>query len=333
MDKIIFTQIVPRLRVLENKLLDRTKIERMIDSGTPEEALKVLSESEYSSSVSALKRAQDYEKFLSEELERVYKLLQDISPVKEPVEIMSLKYDYHNIKVLLKGKALKKDLESLLIKVGTVPVEKLQQYIENEEYRDLGVIMREAVEKAESQYKASKDPQVLDIILDNYMFSDMLYRAKDLNDDYIVNYVRIYIDLINIKTLLRVRKQGKDREFLRSVIVEGGKIDKDVFFNSLGESLDSFAGKIAHTDYYSILKQGLEEYSKSGKINVFEKLSENFVMDYMKKAKFVSFGAEPIVAYLIAKETEIKTIRIIMVGKLNKVAPELIRERLRDIYV
>ena len=36
---------------------------------------------------------------------------------------------------------------------------------------------------------------------------------------------------------------------------------------------------------------------------------------------------------IYAKETEIKLIRIIMVGKLNNVAEEVIRERLRDSYV
>ena len=42
---------------------------------------------------------------------------------------------------------------------------------------------------------------------------------------------------------------------------------------------------------------------------------------------------EPLLAYIYAKETEIKVIRIIMVGKLNNIAEEVIRERLRDIYV
>jgi V/A-type H+-transporting ATPase subunit C len=56
-------------------------------------------------------------------------------------------------------------------------------------------------------------------------------------------------------------------------------------------------------------------------------------MDFIKKAKQVSFGVEPLIGYIIAKETEIKIIRIIMVGKLNNIAPNIIRERLRDAYV
>ena len=56
-------------------------------------------------------------------------------------------------------------------------------------------------------------------------------------------------------------------------------------------------------------------------------------MSIMKAAKIIPFGVEPFLAYIYAKETEIKIIRIIMVGKLNNIAAEVIRERLRDIYV
>ena len=56
-------------------------------------------------------------------------------------------------------------------------------------------------------------------------------------------------------------------------------------------------------------------------------------MDLMKSGKLVTFGPERILSYIYAKETEIKIIRIIMVGKLNNIAEEVIRERLRYIYV
>ena len=47
----------------------------------------------------------------------------------------------------------------------------------------------------------------------------------------------------------------------------------------------------------------------------------------MKSGKLVTFGPERILSYIYAKETEIKIIRIIMVGKLNNITEEVIRER------
>ena len=56
-------------------------------------------------------------------------------------------------------------------------------------------------------------------------------------------------------------------------------------------------------------------------------------MDLIKGARLVTFGPDRILSYIYAKETEIKIIRIIMVGKLNNISQEVIRERLRDSYV
>lgn len=47
----------------------------------------------------------------------------------------------------------------------------------------------------------------------------------------------------------------------------------------------------------------------------------------------MAFGIEPLIAYLIAKEHEVKLIRIIMIGKINQLSMDLISERLREPYV
>ena len=45
------------------------------------------------------------------------------------------------------------------------------------------------------------------------------------------------------------------------------------------------------------------------------------------------FGIAPLAAYILARENEIKMVRIILSGKLNGFPDEFIRERLRDMYV
>lgn len=141
------------------------------------------------------------------------------------------------------------------------------------------------------------------------------------------------IDLTNIKTLLRVKKQNKGREFLLSVIISGGNIDKETLLALLTDSTENIPGKLSYTNYVEVLKNGVESYIKSGSAGYLEKLIDNYIMEKMKSAKMISFGGEPLLAYIYAKETEIKVIRIIMVGKLNNINGEVIRERLRDIYV
>lgn len=333
MDKMIFNQIIPRIRVYETKLLDKSKLDRMIDAGSAEEALKVLQETEYGSLVSSIKRADEYEIVLSEELKRLFNLMYEISPVKALVDLMSIKYDYQNIKVILKGIFLKEDLSHLIMSVGSLNSLKLKELIENKDLRDFQPIVRDGINEAIYAFETTKDPQMIDIILDKYMFKSLIHIKDEMKDTFIDKYVAALIDSTNLKTLLRVKKQNKDRGFLEAVIIEGGFIDKDKILTMLNDEAENIYGKISSSSYSEFIKSGLEYYAKTGSVSILEKLIDNYIMHMMKDAKIIPFGTEPLLAYIYAKETEIKIIRIIMVGKINNISGELVRERLRDIYV
>jgi len=333
MNDVNYAHAVSRLRAIETKLLDRAKIDRMIDSNSAEEVFKMLQETDFNTLMGNVKRPEDYEAILSEDLKRLYSLMYYVSPNKTLIDVMSLRYDYHNIKVIIKGCALKKDLDYLLIPVGTVQIEKLKSFIEEKNYYDLEPIMREAIETVDAAFEANKDPQKIDILLDYYMYKDMLSKANTIGEEYLLNFLKINIDLLNLKSLLRVKKQNKSKEFLDTVLLDGGAIDRDNLISMLNESNESIINKLAFTDYGEIVKAGIEEFVISGRLNIFEKLSDNFIMKFIKDAKYISFGVEPLLAFMFAKENEIKLVRIIMVGKLNNINAEVIRERLRDIYV
>ena len=165
------------------------------------------------------------------------------------------------------------------------------------------------------------------------MFRHMLDIAKEIQNRFVENYVRSQIDLTNVKSLIRVKKQNKDRKFLKEVLIEGGNTDKDNLISLLMDNVESIAGKLSYADYIEPLRLGVEDYIKTGSLNSLEKLTDDYIVKIMKDAKYVSFGPEPVIAYIFAKENEIKLIRIIMVGKINGIDGEVIRERLRENYV
>ena len=47
MDVMQFTQALSRIWVLETRLLDKTKVERMLEANSADEVLKILGETEY----------------------------------------------------------------------------------------------------------------------------------------------------------------------------------------------------------------------------------------------------------------------------------------------
>ena len=325
MDVMQFTQALSRIWVLETRLLDKTKVERMLEANSADEVLKILGETEYANIMGNIKRAADYEEILSTELKRVYKLVYELCPVKEIVDLMSTKYKYHNIKVLLKGKFLEKDLSNMLIDLGREDLNELKRKIDTDNFRDLKGNVEKAVLEVISDFEANKDPQKIDIIVDRYMFKELDEIKKSLNYKFTDKLVNAMIDSTNVRTLLRVKKQGKGREFASEVLVTGGAISN--------ETPENIISKLSTSIYSDLIKEGVESYIATNSANLLEKLSDNYIMDLMKSGKLVTFGPERILSYIYAKETEIKIIRIIMVGKLNNITEEVIRERLRDIYV
>jgi V/A-type H+-transporting ATPase subunit C len=65
----------------------------------------------------------------------------------------------------------------------------------------------------------------------------------------------------------------------------------------------------------------------------FEIWCENLLIKKIQPQKYNQFTIGPLAAYLIARENEIKTVRMILQGKLNQLPEEAIRERLRIMYV
>ena len=329
MDVMQFTQALSRIWVLETRLLDKTKVERMLEANSADEVLKILGETEYANIMGNIKRAADYEEILSTELKRVYKLVYELCPVKEIVDLMSTKYKYHNIKVLLKGKFLEKDLSNMLIDLGREDLNELKRKIDTDNFRDLKGNVEKAVLEVISDFEANKDPQKIDIIVDRYMFKELDEIKKSLNYKFTDKLVNAMIDSTNVRTLLRVKKQGKGREFASEVLVTGGAISKDTLVAIINETPENIISKLSTSIYSDLIKEGVESYIATNSANLLEK----YIMDLMKSGKLVTFGPERILSYIYAKETEIKIIRIIMVGKLNNITEEVIRERLRDIYV
>jgi V/A-type H+/Na+-transporting ATPase subunit C len=332
MDRMDFTHAVARLRVIEKRLLDKVKIERLLECETPEEVLKVLQETQYGERISNARDIHSYEDVLRGELKDLYNTMYKLTPEKSVIDIMALKYDYHNIKVLEKEKSGDKDLSNLLIPIGTIPVDTLRTIILSGEFKALNPLMREAVNEVEVDFTANKDPQNIDIILDKYMFKDMLQRALATEIEFIIEYVKVYIDITNIKTMLRVKKQNKDSRFLEEVLIEGGTVEKKTFIYGINESLENFINSVSKSPYTKALTSILESYNSTGNFSTLEVIFDNYIINKAKSAKIINFGPEPLIAFIIAKENEIKIVRIIMVGKINKVPSEVIKERLRELY-
>ena len=67
--------------------------------------------------------------------------------------------------------------------------------------------------------------------------------------------------------------------------------------------------------------------------SAFERWCDNRIIETISPQKYNAFTIGPIIAYVIARQNEIKTVRIILSGKQNDLPEESIRERVREMYV
>ena len=90
------------------------------------------------------------------------------------------------------------------------------------------------------------------------------------------------------------------------------------------ESLFSYLEGTAYSDAAVLLKDSAAQY---------EKWCDDVIMELAETARMQAFGSEPLAAYFIAKEAEIKNLRILSVCKEFGADKETITERMRKLYV
>ncbi len=332
LDDTIYAYAVGRTRALEKRLLEKGQFERMIEASSAEDIIKVLSESDYAAALADLSDIYDFEEVLRAELQSSLELIKRISPRPELIAMMAFRYDVHNLKVLFKAKYLgiKSDL---LLPAGTLAVDKLQFAVEEEDFRDFPEELRRASETIVEDFPVNRDPQVIDLHLDQMLFAQLLSDARAFKVKFLEGLFVRQIDLINLKTLIRVKKMGQDREFLKAVLLDGGSLAADRLVGFLEEPLESMITQLAMTEYSELVSEGIRDWIDKGTASRLEKLADDYLTTYLKKGKWTPFGIEPLIGYLWAKEIEIKNIRLLMVGKINRLPAEAIRERIRDGYV
>jgi len=332
-----------RLRVLETRLLNRTAIIRLLEADSAQEVLRLLSEGEYGAALSEISDPSDFEKALEIEMGRTYALVDELSVDPSLTSIFQIRWDFHNLKVLLKASYLKElapKTDDILVSFGTVPVEDIKLTIEPEAEKKGGKLpdyLINALDDARAKYEASQDPQIIDIIIDNHLYSFMYDRVADYPNPFLKSYFEAVADLNNIKNFIRIKILGGSIRMLDNVLLPHGNLDKKLFLQQFEETIENFiadlvAADLVRTPYMNLVAEAIRGWEEEHSLATFEKLVDNYLINYIKPAQYIIFGVEPLIAYLLAKEHEIKLIRIIMTGKINDLPIEIINERLRDTY-
>lgn len=312
-----YAYAVAYIRALENKLLTAQIMNQLLE--TEEESLfRILHGTEY-----GVDSASAIEEKCREELTGVIYLVRQLSLDSLLTEILTMKYDFYNIKTLLKAKYFPKDVEPSLLEGGNLDVKELRYAITEGKTQNFPQRFSDAIRKAETDFEKTKELSVIDIVLDKEFVNNLYRVSSEYGRAFFIEYLELFVDLSNIKIFLRVHYQGKDRSFLERIMLDHGSLGKEVFLSPVEE----FASGV-HTDFSHLVEQGMDYWKRDGSAVRFERLADEYLLEFLKFTKHVVFGPEVLLAYLMIKENEIKSIRTIVSAKINGVPVDMIRERM-----
>ncbi|ALV20930.1 MULTISPECIES: V-type ATP synthase subunit C [Carnobacterium] len=321
-----------RIRVYESNLLRNDQFERMLQAPDFEEALNVLKDTPYRNDIEQLKETKDYDLMLVNELQRMYAELFSISPEPNLVELFSLRYSYHNLKVLLKEYFTKNDFTTMLIPIGKNSISTLRQAVETSRSDDLDQEYLTSILEVKTDYEDYSNIQSIDIILDRRYFTHLKQLAIKIEDPKVLELIVLYIDLNNLSTLTRAISQKRSRNFLTTILSDAGSMPIEELISLGSESLEEAGKKLAEGKYREIVTASIRSDNQELSPVKIDLATDDAFMEKMKDAKLEVFGPMPLLAYIYAKENEVKNLRLVLVGKENKLPLEEVTERMRINY-
>jgi len=341
-DNSKFAYSVGRIRVLETSLLNQNEVERMIGAPNAENAFRILNELDFSSHLDEVKEMTQFQKILDAGLLDIKNILIKIAPYQWFLNILWYYYDIHNIKLILKANLLEKnqnEIKNFYSKLGIIDLEILEKLIFDEEKESLNlplndekIILKEIIE-IKKEFAKEKDPQIIDLRLDKIYLKLCFNISKKLSNNFITNFITNLKDLYNINIFIRAKIQNKDSEFLEKSLATHGTLNKKFYLNMFKDDLDSFITSTKNSVFASLIQKSLTYYKKNNSLLKFDKLADDYQTNFIKKAKIITFGPEPLLSYFWAKKNNAQIIRMIMVNKLNGASPDEIRERVRELYI
>ena len=165
-----------RIRAMERRLLMAQRLEQLLTAPSVEACAQLLSEWGYA----PVHDEPSLQAALSAQREAVFADVSRFMPEAEVLDVFRLKYDYHNIKTLLKAP---QDAERLLIDAGTVPAETMRKkHAENGGWDFLPADMAAAADEAQRVLAETGSARSSDCILDRAYFARLEKLAADYEE-------------------------------------------------------------------------------------------------------------------------------------------------------
>ena len=322
MAKADYTYAVARIRSKELKLLTMKDLEALIALDDYESCIRFLTEKGWGNDTN-----QTGDEILSTERKKIWLLMNELVKEENAFDVFLLQNDFHNLKVTIK--AITRDLkaDNMFSEFGKIPAEKIYEAIDKRNYSQLPEYLQNTAKEAMNVLLHTSDGQLCDIIIDKACLEAVYNAGINIVNEIIKLYSELFVASADIKIAVRCAKTAKTLDFIKQSLAECETLNINILANSAAKGIEEICSYLTSSAY----KEAVEALKRSP--SAFEKYCDDLVTEKMKSQKWEPFTIGPLVAYIIARENEIKAVRIILSAKLNSLDTEIVRERLRKMYV
>ena len=313
---------VARIRTKELSLLNESYLEQLLGAKTYKECIQLLIDKGWGEGDD-----NSAEGILAAEREKTWTLIADLVKDMSVFDVFLYANDYHNLKAAIKAVCTSSPREDIYISQGTIEPSLIRKAIEESHFDLLPERMRTVAEEGFNTLLHTRDGQLLDVLVDKAAL-DAIYEAGYATKNPILSlYSELTVVTADLKIAVRAAKTGKDAAFLDRALAPCKTLDIKRLKEAALEGFDAICDYMQMTKY----ADGVEELKKS--MSAFERWGDNLIIRAIKPEIHHPFTIGPLAAYILARENEIKTVRIVLSGKLNDLPEESVRERVREMYV
>jgi V/A-type H+-transporting ATPase subunit C len=173
--------------------------------------------------------------------------------------------------------------------------------------------------------------RVIDDTCDRAYFGEAFAILEAHGNDFLKKYFIRQVDAINILTTLRLKIRKEKRAAVRERFLPFGSIDVTHLEAGFELSLDAFAAKLVFTPFSAVMRGVMKGVDEGEQAIHLERALDEERLKFLKESMFVTFGVEPVLAYLWVRENEVKNLTTILLSKTAGLDQEGIKKHLRGV--
>lgn len=321
-----YTFQTARVRAIEMQMLTRATLLDMANAENFAQAADLLSATEYALP-SGGKSSAEIEDMLLARRKALRQLFAVLILDKPLVHLFKTRDDFANLRLALRRALTEKPVGTDYSDDGNVPPELFEKLFSEEadESAQLPDYMQQAADQATLAFYQNKDIRQIDYAIDRFQSQYNLKKAHQLKSVFLLGLFRIQLDLTNIRTMFRLKFTESEQ---RNVFFNGGFIATERLLQALDLGYESIPPLFFVTPYYRLVEAGAAYLSSEKSFLKAEQQCDEFMTGFLKSTIQVTAGPQPLIAYLLMKEDEIRKVRLILTAKKNFLDTKLILDRI-----